>query len=62
MREEYTANRCPDCKTFSLEQMDNFNAEFVATRYRCYYCGNDFAIHILNDEDVKKLSKTYGQQ
>ena len=36
--------KCPECKKYSMEQMDNFKNECVADRWRCKYCLKDFAM------------------
>jgi len=59
---EYSNNKCPKCKKYSLEQMDNFTGEFSATRYKCYYCQKNFAIWIKDDLDAQKLIEYYPPQ
>jgi len=41
---ESDRQKCPECKKYSMEQMDNFKKECVATRFRCKYCLKDFAM------------------
>lgn len=56
---EGSYNKCPECNKYSLVQMDNFTAEFVATRYRCEFCLKSFAIHKNDDLDIKEMKKIY---